>query len=84
MLGFGYIGWNTNFFTRLQVDTFPEKYQTTLFGAAEFINCTGVIAGPLLVEYSIDHHINPILLVGVLKVFLGLLPMFLIKETRLT
>jgi hypothetical protein len=29
-----YSGWNTNFYTRLQVDTFPEKYQTTLFGAA--------------------------------------------------
>ena len=29
-----YIDWNTNFFTRLQVDNFPEKYQTTLFGAA--------------------------------------------------
>jgi hypothetical protein len=49
-----YLGWIGNFYTRLKVDSFPEKYQITIMGIIEFMNNFGSVLGPTVVQKSND------------------------------
>jgi hypothetical protein len=76
------VGWSCNFYTRLKVDSFPEKYQMTIMGAIEVIMSLGSLAAPTLIQLAVDCKVSPIVFIGVLRLLLGTLPLFLLNEER--
>ena len=72
------LGWNGNFYVRLKVDLFPEKYQATLIGIVEFITNFGKTLCPALTQLSIDNKINPIFAINILHITIGTFPIFLL------
>jgi len=78
-----YLGWIGNFYTRLKVDSFPEKYQITIMGIIEFMNNFGSVLGPTVVQKSNDSGINPVFAVNLIRLTLGTLPLFLLNESKI-
>jgi hypothetical protein len=76
-------GWNGNFYVRLKVDLFPEKYQATLIGVVEFFTNFGKTLCPLLTQLSIQHALNPIFAINLLHITIGTLPIFLLNEKKI-
>lgn len=75
-------GWLSNFYTRLKVDSFGEKYQLSCIGLVEVIANFGHVLAPLLTELSIAHDINPIVSTNILRLTLGTIPvLFLATPT---
>lgn len=77
-----YLGWICNFYTRLKVDSFPEKYQLTVIGIIEVIANFGAILGPALVQMSNEHHLNPIFSINILRLTIGTIPLFFLNEDK--
>lgn len=80
---YSYQGYACNFFTRLKVDSFPEKYQATIIGIIEFVINFGAILGPIVVQMSVDHNILPIVSINVIRLIIGTLPVFALTENRI-
>jgi hypothetical protein len=76
-------GWIGNLYVRLEVDSFPEKYQLTAISAVEFLANFGNVLGPIFIQLSVDHSINPIFSVNLLRLTLGTLPLLCFVEQKI-
>ncbi len=72
-----------NFYTRLKVDVFPEKYQMACISIIEAISNIGTVFGPILVQQSVNHHVNPIFAINLLRITIGTLPLLFLSEKRI-
>jgi hypothetical protein len=79
MYRYTYLGWIGNSYTRLKVDSFPEKYQITIMGLIEFMSNFGSVLAPIIIQKSNDYGVNPIFAVNLLRLTIGTLPLFLLN-----
>lgn len=78
-----YSGWISNYFVRLKVDLFPEKYQATMVGYIEFLANFGKIFTPMLTQISLSHNLNAIFSINLVHITLGTIPIFFIIERQI-
>jgi hypothetical protein len=52
-------------------------------GAVEFLGSIGNVIGPSFTQMSVDHNINPIFSVNLLRLTLGTLPLLFFVERKL-
>ena len=76
--------WSSNFYIRLKVDSFPEKYQMTIMASIELLVNVGTMISPKMVQMALDNKMNPIVFMDVLRIIFGTLPVFLLNETKIT
>ena len=76
--------WSSNFYIRLKVDSFPEKYQMTIMATIELLVNVGTMISPKAVQMALDNKMNPIVFMDVLRIVFGTLPVFLLNETKIT
>lgn len=55
----------------------------TIVGLIEAISTIGILVAPMVVQSSIDHNINPIISVNILRILIGTLPLFIHTEQRI-
>ena len=55
----------------------------TIIGLIESICTIGLVAAPTAVQSSIDHGINPIVSINIIRIIIGTLPLFLYVEQRI-
>lgn len=55
----------------------------TIVGLIEAISTLGILLAPIVVQASIDHSINPIISVNILRILIGTLPLLIHTEQRI-
>ena len=63
--------------------SFPEKYQMTIMAAMELLVNVGTLSSPTIVQMAIDHKMNPIVFMNVLRIIFGTLPVFLLNQAKI-
>jgi hypothetical protein len=64
------------------VDSFPEKYQMSIISIIELIVNIGPTVSPTLVQLSVDHGLNAIVSIAMIRLLFGTLPLFFLNEER--
>lgn len=77
-----YLAWINNFYIRLKVDVFPEKYQGLLISVVEFVTNLGRVITPQIVHISTAHNVSPIFVTDLIRV-VGTLSILMISEERI-
>ena len=83
MYSLSYPGWISNYFVRLKVDLFPEKYQATMVGYIEFLANFGRVFTPMLTQISLKHNLNAIFSINLVHITVGTIPIFFLAEGQI-